>query len=87
MKKIAFIIRMFQQKAFHGGGEKLFYNLIKRFSQDGWQVDIYCSQSDIEQADFVRKLTVVNTPYDHNVPQTMEAFYSDNYYYLNMADQ
>lgn len=77
MKKIAFIVRMFQQKAFHGGGEKLFYNLIKRFSQDGWQVDVYCSQSDMQQTDFVRKVTVVNTPYDHNVPQTMEAFYDD----------
>ncbi|NLF83359.1 MAG: glycosyltransferase, partial [Candidatus Gastranaerophilales bacterium] len=77
MKKIAFVIRMFQQKAFHGGGEKLFYNLIRRFSRDGWQVDVYCSQSDAEQADFVNRLTVLNTRYNHNVPRTMEAFYDE----------
>ncbi len=77
MKKIAFIIRMFQQKKFHGGGEKLFYNLIKRFCKDGYIVDIYCSESDISQPEgFTGKITVIDEHYDHNKPETMENFYN-----------
>jgi glycosyltransferase involved in cell wall biosynthesis len=76
MKKIAFIIRIFQEKNFHGGGEKLFYNLIKRFSRDGWSVDIYCSVSDVEKTDFINEINVINEYYDHNKPETMEKFYA-----------
>lgn len=75
MKKIAFILRMFQEKSFHGGGEKLFYNLIKQFSLDGFKIDIYCSESDVSGAEFVNKIVVINEPYDHNKPETMEKFY------------
>lgn len=72
MKRIAFVLRMYQEQAFHGGGEKLFHNLIKRFRSDGYKVDIYCSQSDVE-ADFVK---IIDEPYDHNNPSTMEKFYA-----------
>ena len=72
MKKIAFIIRMFQEKSFHGGGEKLFYKLIKKFCEDGIAVDIYCSKSDAQQARYVNKITILNEHYDHNKPETME---------------
>jgi len=75
MKKIAFIVRMFQKKSFHGGGEKLFYNLIKRFCENGVTVDIYCSETDMKQAGFAGKITVINQHYDHNKPETMENFY------------
>lgn len=74
--KIAFIIRMFQAKNFHGGGEKLFYNLINRFADDGHLVDIYCSSSDVESAKNINKIKVVDVHYDHNRPQTMEFFYN-----------
>ncbi len=76
MKKIAFIIRMFQQKNFHGGGEKLFYNLISRLCRDGIPVDIYCSETDIGEAGDLNKITVINEPYDHNRPETVENFYN-----------
>ncbi len=67
---------MFQGKSFHGGGEKLFYNLIKRFSEDGFSVDIYCSKSDIRQVEYINKISVVEEIYDHNIPGTMENFYN-----------
>lgn len=75
MKKIAFIIRIFQEKAFHGGGEKLFYNLIKRFLQDGYAVDVYCSTSDVKSVEYLNKIVVIDEYYDHNIPETMENFY------------
>ncbi|HSA06490.1 MAG TPA: glycosyltransferase family 4 protein [Candidatus Gastranaerophilales bacterium] len=76
MKKIAFIVRMFQEKSFHGGGEKLFYNLIKRFSQDNFVIDVYCSESNVENPNFVNKINIIKEPYDHNKPETMENFYN-----------
>ena len=77
MKKVAFIIRTFQENSFHGGGEKLFYHLIKRFSQDGFAVDMYCSESDARQTQFINKIKILVEPYDHNVPETMEKFYKE----------
>ena len=77
MKRIAFVIRNFQEKSFHGGGEKLFYHLIKRFSKDGFAVDVYCSESDITQVEFVNEVKVLKEPYDHNMPETMERFYKE----------
>lgn len=76
MKKIAFILRKFQQKSFHGGGEKLFYNIIKRFCKDSYIIDIYCSESDVENAGFANKIVVINEHYDHNKPKTVEKFYN-----------
>lgn len=72
MKKIAFIIRMYQEKSFHGGGEKLFSNLISRFINDGYAVDIYCSETDSTAAN----VYVIEEKYDHNDPITMENFYN-----------
>ncbi len=69
--KIAFVIRMYQEKNFHGGGEKLFYNLIKRLENDGHEVHIYCSENHTEK-DNVR---IINENYDHNDPVSMEKFY------------
>ncbi len=66
---------MFQQKSFHGGGEKLFYNLIKRFIEKGVEVDVYCSESDVIQAGFAGRVIVIDEHYDHNNPLTMEKFY------------
>lgn len=82
MKKIAFIIKLFQQESFHGGGEKLFYNLIKRFSSSGCEIDIYCSKkiltADFQpQNDGILNIYQINKEYDHLKPETMEAFYEE----------
>ncbi len=80
MKKIAFVIRLFQNDRFHGGGEKLFYNLIKRFCElkpQQYIIDIYCSKSDVENLQGVNKIIVIDTFYDHLQPKTMENFYSE----------
>lgn len=76
LKKIAFIIRYFQKKSFHGGGEKLFFNLIKRLKQNNWEIHVYCSVSDIPNGDEVDKVFVIDEPYDHLKPKTMEKFYA-----------
>ncbi len=73
MKKIAFIIRMYQEKNFHGGGEKLFYNLIKRFMDDGHNVQVYCGESGIKAGN----VRVIEEKYDHNDPVSMEKFYEE----------
>ncbi|HBG48783.1 MAG TPA: hypothetical protein DDW90_04645 [Cyanobacteria bacterium UBA9971] len=91
MKRIAFIIRLLQKDKFHGGGEKLFFNLIKRFIAANYEIDIYCSKSDInldshgvfqtpqndnDFLDGINKIVVVDEHYDHLKPETMENFYS-----------
>jgi UDP-glucose:(heptosyl)LPS alpha-1,3-glucosyltransferase len=76
MKKLAFIIRLLQKDKFHGGGEKLFFNLIKSFCEENNQIDIYCSKSDIENIEGINKIIVVDEYYDHLKPQTMEKFYA-----------
>lgn len=75
MKKIALVLRLFQEKNFHGGGEKLFSKLILGFIQKGDLVDIYCSKSDIESFDGVNKIVLIDENYDHNDPLSMEKFY------------
>jgi glycosyltransferase involved in cell wall biosynthesis len=69
--KFAFVIRMYQEKTFHGGGEKLFYYLINRLKTDGHNVDIYCRETDNP----TEQIKVIKEHYDHNKPETMEAFY------------
>jgi len=77
MKKIAFIIKLFQSNSFHGGGEKLFYNIIKNFVKDGNLVDIYCSKSDVDNFSGVNEIIVIDKIYDHTDPETMENFYDE----------
>ena len=77
MKKIAFIIRLLQKDKFHGGGEKLFFNLIKRFVAANYEIDIYCSKSDMEYLEGINKIIVVDEHYNHLKPETMENFYSE----------
>lgn len=77
MKKIAFVIKLLQKDKFHGGGEKLFFNLLKRFSESNYEIDIYCNKSDIENIAGVNKIIVIDKYYDHLKPETMENFYSE----------
>lgn len=77
MRKIAFVIRLLQKENFHGGGEKLFFNLIKRFSAQGNQIDIYCSRSDMQTAEGISNIIIVDRHYDHLKPETMVKFYDE----------
>jgi len=77
MKKIAFVIRLFQDKGFHGGGEKIFYKLIGRFIENGFNVDIYCSSSDIKSYEGISNIFIVNKPYNHLDPEVVEDFYTE----------
>jgi len=76
MKKIAFVIRLLQGKNFHGGGEKLFSELIWRIAKsEKYLIDIYCRNSDVKNIDGVRNIHVLSEHYDHLKPETMEKFY------------
>jgi len=77
MKKIAFVIKLFQDTNFHGGGEKLFFKLINKFIHDNFSIDIYCSKSNVAKLPGINKITVVQTPYNHNLPETTEDFYNE----------
>lgn len=77
MKKIAFVIKLFQKDNFHGGGEKLFFNLINNFIKEKHYIDIYCSVSDIDEIDGINKIIIVEKPYNHTEPETMENFYTE----------
>lgn len=77
MKKIAFIVRLFQGASFHGGGEKIFYKLITKLIENNFIIDIYCSKSDINEFPGINEIIVVNKPYDHNDPVVLESFYNE----------
>jgi len=78
MKKIAFVIRLLQGENFHGGGEKLFSELIFRMANTGnYLIDIFCSNSDIKNIDGIRNINVLSEKYDHLKPLTMEKFYDE----------
>lgn len=75
MKKIAFVIKLFQTKEFHGGGERLFNELIKRFIQNDFLIDIYCSDSDMQEGAGINKIVIIDEEYNHLNPKSMELFY------------
>lgn len=77
MKKIAFIIKLFQDSSFHGGGEKIFYKLIDKLIENHYFIDIYCSKSTVSEFPGINKITVIDKPYDHLDPVVLENFYND----------
>ncbi|EKE03432.1 MAG: hypothetical protein ACD_20C00203G0005 [uncultured bacterium] len=77
MKKIALILQLFQDKNFHGGGEKLFYKLADHLIKNNFIVDIYCSKSNVEEFPGINKIVIVDKPYKHTDPQIMETFYEE----------
>jgi len=76
-KKIAFIIRLFQDKSFHGGGEKLFYKLISKMIRNKYVIDIYCSETNVSEFPGINQIIVVDKPYCHIDPVSMEEFYNE----------
>ncbi|MDD3149937.1 MAG: glycosyltransferase family 4 protein [Candidatus Gastranaerophilales bacterium] len=81
--KFAFVIRFFQQKNFHGGGEKLFSKLILGLINDNHQIDIYCSKSDTKECFGINKIIQIDEKYDHNKPESMEKFYEKAKFLIN----
>lgn len=74
--KFAFVLKLFQQKNFHGGGEKLFSQLITSLINDGHHIDIYCANSDTSNYVGISNIIEVSETYNHNKPESMERFYS-----------
>ena len=74
MKKLAFVIRYFQDKQFHGGGEKVFYKIIKFLSEKGYLIDVYCAETNAEKLDNV-SVFVIDEYYSQYKPKTVEKFY------------
>ncbi|MEI7475161.1 MAG: glycosyltransferase family 4 protein [bacterium] len=77
MKKIAFVVKMFQDSSFHGGGEKLFFKLIEKFIKKQYLVDIYCSESNVLTFEGINSIIVMQNPYNHVDPVVMETFYDE----------
>ena len=50
MKKIAFIVRLFQIKDFYAGGEKFIYKIIQKFIENNYKVDVWCKETDQKTA-------------------------------------
>ncbi len=75
MNKIAFIIRLFQDGNFHGGGEKIFYKLISKLIQENYIIDVYCTKSNVETSPGINKIIQVGVPYNHLKPDVVENFY------------
>ena len=44
MRKYAFVLKFFQNKKYHGGGEKVFFKLIEYLASRGNMIDVYCTQ-------------------------------------------
>lgn len=44
MKKVALITNVFEEVNFGSGGERVFYEFVKKFINEGCEVDIYCTK-------------------------------------------
>ena len=44
MKKMAFITNYFEEFNFESGGERAFYEFVKKYIDEGNVVDIYCTK-------------------------------------------
>ncbi len=74
MSSYAFVLRFFQDKNFHGGGEKVFFKLIKYLASKGHKIDVYCTKTNADTIENVNVI-IVNAPYNHEKPDVMEKFY------------
>ncbi|MFA6989015.1 MAG: glycosyltransferase family 4 protein [Candidatus Gastranaerophilaceae bacterium] len=69
MKKIAFVVRMFQIERFYAGGEKFIYQIIKEFIRNNYIIDIYCEKSETETPSGINKI-IVNNCHSHDYIET-----------------
>lgn len=78
MKKLAFIINVFVENDFHSGGERLFYELVKKAVNDGCIVDLYCTTylgNDNILRPRLNKINFIGHPKDFKCPKKIEKFY------------
>ena len=78
-KKLAFIINVFREDNFHSGGERLFYELVKRAIENGWLVDLYCTtylgENNVLKPK-INKIIHIGHPKDFKYPEKIEKFYN-----------
>lgn len=81
MKKLAFIINVFREDNFHSGGEKLYYELVKKALKKGFLVDLYCTKYlyDNETPTLkpqFNKIEVFGNAKDYKYPKKIELLYN-----------
>jgi glycosyltransferase involved in cell wall biosynthesis len=76
MKKIAFIVRLFQIDSFYAGGEKFIYKTISEFIKNGYTVDIWCNETNISKADGINEIIICNDVHSSSDPlECMQSYY------------
>jgi len=90
MKKIAFIVRLFQDKSFYAGSEKFIYKIINEFIKNNYLVDVYCNELDInnnrinpnytnlvriKNVNGINEIILCDDGSDLSIPQQAEAYY------------
>jgi len=80
MKKLAFVINVFREDNFHSGGERLFYELVKRAVEQGCEVDLYCT-TYLGKLNILRpkinKISFIGHPKDFKSSDKIEKFYEE----------
>lgn len=77
MKKAAFIGNSFKDSDFdRGGGQKFYFELLKKLSEKGFLIDIYCKSCEIKESLKINKIFVIKEQLDYKNPKTVENFYN-----------
>ncbi len=76
--KLAFVINVFREDGFHSGGERVFYELVKKAVESKYTVDLYCSsylggQNILKSK--INKICFIGHPKDFKYPEKIENFY------------
>lgn len=75
MKKVALVIRLFQDNCFYGGGEKFLYKLINEFVKNNYIIDIWCNESTVTEFPGINEIIICNEDTDLSTPQLVEKYY------------
>ena len=54
--KVAIIIHRYDEKIFQSGGEKVDFFIVKALSELGFELDVYCSISDIKKSEYASNI-------------------------------
>jgi glycosyltransferase involved in cell wall biosynthesis len=77
MTRVAFIIRLFQTRAFYGGGQKFLYKLLSECIDRHFEITVYCHQADVDEYPGIGKIVTIPKPYDFSRMETIESFYDE----------
>lgn len=61
-KKIAIILNAFSIKNFKSGGEKVNYYIIKALFELGYEIDVFCSDSEVTTCKYVKNIFIGTKP-------------------------